>query len=71
MHRLREREAFLVGAARIHRETDDRCVVNIKAADADQVFVDDGVEPAVVNDVIDVTVNVVVHPAGGMVRKCL
>ena len=39
--------------------------MNIKAADADQVFVNDSVEPAVANDIIDVTVYVVVHPAGG------
>ena len=39
--------------------------MNIEATDADQVFVDDGVALAVVDDVIDVTVNVVVHPAGG------
>ena len=38
--------------------------MNIEAADSDQVFVDDGVEPAVVGDVIGVTVDVVVHPTG-------
>ena len=65
VHGLGECEAFLVSTARIHRETNDGGVVNIEASDADQVFVDDGVEPAVVDDVIDVTVNVVVHPAGG------
>ena len=65
MHGLGECEAFLVSTARMHRETNDGGVVNIEAADADQVFVDDGVEPAIVDDVIDVTVNVVVYPAGG------
>ena len=39
--------------------------MNIEATDADQVFVDNGVELAIVDDVIDVTINVVVHPAGG------
>ena len=65
MHRLREREAFLVGAAGVHCEANYRRILNIEAADADQVFVDDSVEPTVVDDVIDVTVNVVVYPAGG------
>ena len=65
VHGLGECEAFLVSTARIHRETDDRRILNIEAADSDQVFIDDSVEPAGVDDVIDVTVNVVVHPTGG------
>ena len=64
MHWLPEGEASLVGAAGIHGEANDGRVVNIEATGADQVFVDDGVKPAVVNNVIDMTVNVVVHPAG-------
>ena len=56
---------ILVRGAGVHCEANYGRVVNIKTTDADQVFVDDRVEPAVVNDVIDVTVNVVVHPAGG------
>ena len=39
--------------------------MNIEATGADEILVDDGVEPAVVHDVIGVTVNVVVYPAGG------
>ena len=68
---LREREAFFVSTARVHCEANDGRIMNIEATDADQVFVADGVELAVLDDVIDVTVNVVVHSAGRIVRKCL
>jgi hypothetical protein len=37
--------------------------VDVEPAVADQVLVDDGVEVAVIDDVIDVAVDVVVHPA--------
>ena len=39
--------------------------VDVQRALLDQVRVDRGVEPAVVDDVVDVAVRVVVHPAGG------
>ena len=38
--------------------------MNIEATDSDSVFIDDSVEPAVINDVIGVTVDVVVHLTG-------
>ena len=63
MHGLRKCKTLYVGATRIHGKTNDGCVVNIKAALSDQVFVDYGVEPAVIHDVVDVAVDVVVHPS--------
>jgi hypothetical protein len=38
--------------------------MDVEPALADQVLVDDRIEVAVIDDVIDVAVDVVVHPAG-------
>src|SRR5690606_23759506 len=46
-------------------QADRRAAVDVEAADRDQVSVDHGVEVAVVLDVVDVAVDVVVLPAGG------
>lgn len=46
-------------------------MVNIESASTDQILVDDGVKPAVVNNVIDVPVDVVIHPASGDGEKVL
>ena len=48
----------------LNRETDHRALLNVEAARLDQVTVHHRVEVRVVGDVIDVTIKVVVHPAG-------
>src|SRR5581483_10228243 len=46
-------------------EADHRPFVNVEAAGTDQVLVDDGVEEGIVDDVVDVPIEVVVHPSRG------
>jgi hypothetical protein len=61
--RVRERRAVV--ALRLHHQADDGAGLDVQAALVDEVVVRDGVEVAVVRDVVDVAVDVVVHPARG------
>src|SRR5262245_37346621 len=63
LDRLRIRERPVVAALRLHRDTDDRSMLDIKSARVDQVAVDHRVEIRVVGHVVNVAVDVVVHPA--------
>jgi hypothetical protein len=64
VHFLGEYEAFFVRALRFNAVGDNRIAMNIEIAVFDQIRIDRGIEPAVIDDVIHVAVNVVVHPAG-------
>ena len=61
---LGEGQRRQIAALRFDAVADHAAVLDIESAGANQVLVDDGVEVAVVDDVIDVAVDVVVHPAG-------
>src|SRR6185369_15186999 len=65
LERVGEADRAQVGAARLDAQPDDGAVVDVEAALGDEPAVDDGVEVRVVDDVVDVAVEVVVHPAGG------
>src|SRR5258708_2405530 len=52
----------LEAAEALHAQADDRPVMDVEPAGPDQVLVDDGVEVGIVDDVVDVAVDVVVHP---------
>ena len=50
-------------AVRLDRNTDNAARVDVQYAAANQVLVDNGIEVRVIDDVVDVAVDVVVHPA--------
>src|SRR5215203_2558888 len=57
-----ERERLVKLAERFDGQADRRAAGDVEAALTDQIFVDHGVEVGIVDDVVDVTVDVVVHP---------
>jgi hypothetical protein len=64
LHVLREGKRRKVVALRLDDQANGFAVVDVQHALLDQVGVDRRVEPAVVHDVVDVAVGIVVHPAG-------
>jgi hypothetical protein len=64
VHFLGKHEALFVRALRFDAVGDDWIAMNVEIAVFDEIRIDRGVEPAVIDDVIYMTVNVVVHPAG-------
>ena len=64
MHDVGEGQRAMEAAAGLDRHADDGPALRVEAASLDQVVVNHGVEVAVVDDVVHVAVDVVVHPAG-------
>src|ERR1019366_8513701 len=62
---LGEGNGLQVCAMRLDAQADHVAAGDVEAALVDEVRVDDGIEIRVVDDVVDVTVDVVVHPARG------
>src|SRR5207248_10012212 len=62
-HEDRQHDRVLVGALRIDADGDHRDALDVEPSLLDEEQVDDGVEIRVVNDVVDVSVDVVVVPA--------
>src|SRR5579883_532016 len=61
-------------AHRLDGETDCRARVNIEPADRDQVLIDDRVEERVIDHIVDMAIEIIVHPAcgdGEEMRKAL
>ncbi|MCY1541891.1 hypothetical protein D9M68_776050 [compost metagenome] len=63
LHGLRESQRREIVALGFHHETNDLATMDVQRAPLDQPSVHSGVEPAVVDDVVDVAVDVVVAPA--------
>ena len=64
VHRLRERQGRKIIAMGFHHQADARAMRHIQRAVLYQIGVDRRVKPAVIDDVIDMAIGVVVHPAG-------
>ena len=64
LHFLREGHGAGVGAAGFHDEADHRPLFDIEQAMFHQPGVHGRIEEAVIDDVVDMTVDVIVHPAG-------
>jgi len=60
--RLGERESIPIAALAFGADPNNRRVVDVQSAVADQIFVYDRIEVGIVNDVVDVAVDIVVHP---------
>ena len=65
LHHVRKSERGMELAEGLHGDADHPIAVDVEPAGANQVFVDDGVEVAVIDHVVDVAVDIVVHPARG------
>ena len=65
LDRLGKGQRGEIVALRLDHQTDGLALVDVEHALLDQVGVDGGVEPAVIDDVVDMAVGVVVHPARG------
>src|SRR5215211_4158237 len=64
VHGVGEGERFEIAALRLDDQADDPALLDVEGSRGDQVPVHDRVEVRVVDDVVDVAVDVVVHPAG-------
>src|SRR5689334_12784874 len=62
-------EGAVEAALALHRDADHRTLVDVEPARLDQVLVDDRVEVRVVDHVVHVAVDVVVHPSRGDFEK--
>ncbi len=60
---VRESDLLKVAASRFHRETDHGAVLEIERAGIDQVAIDRRIKVAIVNGIVYVAVNIVIHPA--------
>ena len=65
LHRLWKRQRLKVVAMGFDHQADGVTVVNVQHALLDQPGVDGGVKPAVIDNVVDMAVGIVVGPAGG------
>src|SRR5207253_9606745 len=63
VQQVRERDRVLVGALRIDADGDHRAPLDVEPSLLDEEPVDDGVEIRVVDDVVDVSIDVIVVPA--------
>src|SRR3712207_6061355 len=67
MYGVREGDRLKEPALSFYHESYDQALLDIQHALVDQVSVDDRIKVRVVNDVVDVAVDVVIHPSG---RNC-
>ncbi len=65
VHDIRKRNRGKVAAAGFHHQPHHLTGLEIEQAPLNQPLVHHGVEVAVVDDVIHVAIDIVVHPAGG------
>ena len=70
LYGVRKSDACEIGAACLDDETHHRAGSGVENAGLDKELVHRRVEEGVINDIIDVTVDVVVVPAGGRRHEC-
>ena len=63
LDRLRKRKGTTEAAMAFRRDADDRCVLDVESTRIDEIAVDHGVEVRIVGHVVDVPVDIIVHPA--------
>lgn len=62
---LRKSQRGKIVAMRFHHQANGFTLVNVEHALFDQMRIDRRIKPTVVNNVVDVTISIVVHPSRG------
>ena len=65
LHDFGEGDGAIVPAAGFHHQADGVAMVDVEQALLDQPGVHHGIEPAIIDHVVDVAIGIIVHPAGG------
>jgi hypothetical protein len=70
-YRFGKSDRLGVAASGLDHQTNDLAAANVEKAAFDQIAIHDRVEERIIDDIVDVSVGVIIHPAGGDRRNML